>query len=81
MEAPTRYEQEGTVWLLLKGLYGLKQAGRIWHKRLKADMEELGCVQCQRDHAVFRIGDWGSPVGPCARSGSTTKREWDPVSN
>src|SRR5258706_4458937 len=42
---------------LLKGLYGLKQAGRIWHERLKADMEELGYVQCNRDHAVFRIGN------------------------
>ena len=24
-------------------------------------MEELGFMQCQGDHAVFRIGDWGSP--------------------
>ena len=24
-------------------------------------MKELGFVQCQRDHTVFRIGDWGSP--------------------
>jgi len=23
-------------------------------------MEELGFVQCQRDHAVFRTGEWGS---------------------
>ena len=23
-------------------------------------MEELIFVQCQRDHAVFRIGDWGT---------------------
>ena len=44
-----------------KGLYGLKQPGRIWHEKLKADMEELGFVQCQRDHAVFRHGEWGSP--------------------
>jgi len=39
----------------------LKQASRIWHKKLKADMEELGFVQCQRDHAIFCHGKWGSP--------------------
>jgi len=55
MEPPLGY-----VRLLQKGLYGLKQASRIWHEKLKADTEELGFVQCQRDHAVFRIGDWGS---------------------
>jgi len=61
MEPPPGYEQEGIVWLLLKGLYEPKQAVRIWHERLKADMEELGFLQCQRDHAVFPIGDRGSP--------------------
>jgi len=45
---------------LQKGLYGLKQAGRIWNERFKVDIEALGFVQCQRDHAIFRIGDWGS---------------------
>ena len=61
MEPPPGYGREGIVWLLQKGLYELKQAGRIWHEKLKADMEELGFVQCQRDHAVFRHGEWGSP--------------------
>lgn len=59
MEPPPGYGTKGTVWLLLKGLYGLKQAGRIWHERLKADMNELGFVQCPRDHAVLCIGTWG----------------------
>ena len=49
---------------LQKGLYGLKQAGRIWHERVETDVEESGYTQCHRDHAVFRIGtlkkgDWG----------------------
>ena len=56
MEPPPGHGDGDSVWKLLKGLYGLKQAGRIWHERLKADMEELGYTQCQRDHAVFRIG-------------------------
>ena len=55
---PPGYGAKDSVWLLQKGLYGLKQAGRIWHERLKADMEQLGFVQCPRDHAVFRIGTW-----------------------
>jgi len=61
MEPPPGYEQEGTVWLLQMGLYGLKEAGRIWNKELKADMEELGFVQCQWDHAIFCHSKWGSP--------------------
>ena len=56
MEPPPGYGACDSVWLLQKGLYGLKQAGRIWHERLKADMESLGFVQCPRDHAVFQIG-------------------------
>lgn len=59
MEPPPGYEKQGTVWLLLKGLYGLKQAGRIWHEWLKANMTKLGFTQCHRDHAVFHIGSWG----------------------
>ena len=60
MEPPLGYERQGTVWLLHKGLDRLKQAGRIWHERLNNDMEELGFMQCQRDHAVLRIGEWRS---------------------
>ena len=60
MEPPPGYESEGNVWILLKGLYGLKQAGRIWHEQLKADMNELGFTQCPRDNGVFCIGNWGS---------------------
>ena len=53
MEHPPGYRDGNSVWQLQKGLYRLKQAGRIWHECLKADMEELGFVQCPRDHTVF----------------------------
>ena len=63
MEPPPGHGDGDSVWKLLNGLYGLKQAGRIWHERLKTGMDELGYMQCYRDHAVFRIGtrrtgDW-----------------------
>ena len=60
MESPLVYKKNSTVWLLLKGLYGLKRAGRIWDERFKADMEEFGFVQCPKDRAVFRVGTWRS---------------------
>ena len=58
MEPPPGCRDGETIWKLLKGLYSLKQAGCIWHERLKADMEELGYTQCHRDNAVFRINTW-----------------------
>jgi len=42
MDPPLGYGNGDSVWLLLEGFYGLKQAGRILHKQLKADMEGLG---------------------------------------
>jgi len=39
---PSGYRDCDTVWLLQKGIYGLKQAGGIRHEGIKADMEELG---------------------------------------
>jgi hypothetical protein len=67
MEPPARYQKDDLVWQLLKGLYGLKQAGRIWHERLKADMQEIGFTQCPRDNAVFHIGTWRhDDWAPCA---------------
>jgi len=51
---PPGYEKEGIARLLLKGLYGIKQAGRIRHERIRADMGEFGFVQRLRDYTVFR---------------------------
>jgi len=46
----------------IEGLYGLKQAGRIWHERLKAGIGGF-VIHAMPYHAVFRIGtrrngDW-----------------------
>lgn len=46
--------QEGKVLRLLKGLYGLKQAGRGWYlKMMKVFINELGFKQSSADHSVF----------------------------
>jgi len=46
--------QEGMVYCLLKGLYGLKQAGRGWHKKLTSVfVSKLGFARSAVDHSVF----------------------------
>ena len=46
--------QEGKVLRLLKGLYGLKQAGRGWYMEMsRVFMKELGFKRSGIDHSVF----------------------------
>lgn len=42
-------------------IYRLKQLGRVWHERLKANINELGFIQYPCNHAVFCIRTWKSP--------------------
>ena len=46
--------EEGKVLRLLKGLYGLKQAGRCWHREMsKVFINKLGFKRSVIDHSVF----------------------------
>jgi Reverse transcriptase (RNA-dependent DNA polymerase) len=46
--------QEGKVLKLLKGLYGLKQAGRGWYMEMsKVLITEMGFKRSEIDHSVF----------------------------
>lgn len=48
--------QEGKVFQLLKGMYGLKQAGRGWHQELtRVFTEELGFLRSELDHSIFKL--------------------------
>jgi hypothetical protein len=75
MEPPAGYQKDDLVWQLLKGLYGLKQAGRIWHERLKADMQEIGFTNAQEimPCSISELG--GTMTGPHVPSGPTMRRE------
>ena len=54
------------VWLLLKSLYGLKQASLIWYKLLRKVLESLGFVHSEFDHAVFVYKrPWGGEEVHC----------------
>jgi Reverse transcriptase (RNA-dependent DNA polymerase) len=55
MKQPPGYEQGGpsTVCRLHKSLYGLRQAPRAWHAKLKSKLEELGFVASLADASLF----------------------------
>ena len=56
MHPPKRYlkpGQEGMVCRLLKCLYGLKQAGRGWHKEMSSAFEQIGFSKSGVDHSLF----------------------------
>jgi len=47
-------EKDGDkVAKLLKGMYGLKQSGRIWHRKLTGIFSELGFERSAIDHSMF----------------------------
>ena len=54
MEYPPGYEGEpGTCLKLLKGLYGLKQAARIWNKVLTQVLRKAGLEICKTEPGVL----------------------------
>ena len=38
---------------LLKGMYGLKQSGRIWHKKLDKELQDMGFNKMKCDHSIW----------------------------
>ena len=51
-----KLEHKGKVCRLLKGMYGLKQAGRGWHQELtRVFTQELGFQRSDLDHSIFKL--------------------------
>ncbi|TFY76618.1 hypothetical protein EWM64_g7394 [Hericium alpestre] len=54
LQPPTGFGvPEGKVWKLIKSVYGLKQAGRVWYLRIKSEFEKLGYTRIDSDHSFF----------------------------
>ncbi|GMF32442.1 unnamed protein product [Phytophthora fragariaefolia] len=54
MEQPAYFDDgTGRVCLLLKGIYGLKQAARIWYQTLHAHLEAIGFRRCAFDVGLY----------------------------
>ena len=53
MEPKRAHNGERLVCKLKKSLYGLKQAGRIWHNTLKDYLLETGWTRLKTDQCVF----------------------------
>ncbi|KAJ9519049.1 hypothetical protein QJQ45_003521 [Haematococcus lacustris] len=63
MQQPAGYE-DGTarVCRLRRALYGLRQAPRAWHARLKAELEQLGFVASEADSCLLTMVRGNSKV-------------------
>jgi Reverse transcriptase (RNA-dependent DNA polymerase) len=56
MRQPEGFIQKGDenlVCKLIKGIYGLKQSGRVWHQTLKSKLGEISFTAGEADHTVF----------------------------
>ena len=56
MKQPEGFVEKGKEHLvckLNKGIYGLKQSGRVWHETLRREMEKLGFKSGEADTTIF----------------------------
>jgi hypothetical protein len=55
MKQPEGFVEKGDDWFwrLLKSLYGLKQAGRCWHKKLNEVLEQMGFKRLICEHSIW----------------------------
>jgi hypothetical protein len=55
MQQPDGFAEHDSSWVarLLKGLYGLKQGGRKWFRRLEEVLVKLGFARIRSDSSVF----------------------------
>ncbi|KAG8976249.1 hypothetical protein FRC05_004499 [Tulasnella sp. 425] len=58
MRQPEGFQQKDDEWVcrLKKGLYGLKQSGRLWYQRLGDELEKLGFKRLVSDPSIYAWG-------------------------
>lgn len=64
MRQPEGFEEKGAgwVWRLKRSLYGLKQAGRVWHETLNERLEEMGFKRILCEHSIWVFGRGDSRI-------------------
>lgn len=64
MRQPEGFEERGAgwVWRLKRSLYGLKQAGRVWHETLNERLEEIGFKRILYEHSIWVFGRGDSRI-------------------
>ena len=50
---PPGYDWPGKVWKLLKALYGLRRAPKLWYKELKSFLQRLGFQPCPEEPCIL----------------------------
>jgi len=55
-------EAGGAIYLVLKGLYGLKQAARLWYDTLTTTFAKYGLQKAHGDHGIFIYIDGGTKI-------------------
>jgi hypothetical protein len=55
MEQPEGFHQgaHDDYLKLFKGMYGLKQPGRIWHKKLDKELQDIRFSKVRCDHSIW----------------------------
>ncbi len=60
MEQPDGFQEgkeKDLVCKLEKGLYGLKQAGRLWYKKLDEELQGLGFIRMKSENCLYILVD------------------------
>jgi len=52
-QAPGYNDNSGRVCLLIRSLYGLKQAGNVWNRELNRVLHEIRVIQLKSDYCCY----------------------------
>ena len=54
---PKEAKSDGCLWKLKKGLYGLKEASRLWYDKVKSCLADQGCIEVASEPGLFVCKD------------------------